>query len=100
VQADQAKRNREPFESTDLSREGEWVPRDTHEGLPLWYSTEDTPKPERFVESGENLSVIAGVSPLNPSNTVSVRYCVVGDFECTGPRVIRDAAEQACFEAY
>jgi hypothetical protein len=55
----------------------------THEGLTLWYGTEDTPAPEGVVESGENLSVIAGVSPANPSNTVSVLYRVGASFERT-----------------
>lgn len=57
--------------------------RYNHEGLTLWYGTEDTPAPEGVVESGENLSVIAGVSPDNPSNTVSVLYRVEGGFERT-----------------
>ena len=57
--------------------------RYTHEGLTLWYGTEDTPAPEGVVDSAENLSVIAGVSPANPSNTVSVLYRVDGGFERT-----------------
>ena len=57
--------------------------RYNHEGLTLWYGTEDTPAPEGVVESGDNLSVIAAVSPVNPSNIVSLLYRVEGGFERT-----------------
>ena len=57
--------------------------RYNNEGLTLWYGTEDTPAPEGVVESGDNLSVIAAVSPANPSNTVSLLYRVEGGFERT-----------------
>ena len=55
---------------------------DTHEKLALWYGTEDTLVPEGVVESGENLSVIAGVSPCESKHTVSERYRVQESFEC------------------
>jgi hypothetical protein len=48
----------------------------THEGLTLWYGTEDAPAPEGVVESADNLKVVAGVSPANPSNTVKLLYRV------------------------
>lgn len=57
--------------------------RYTHEGLTLWYGTEDTPAPEGIVDPADNLSVIAGVSPANPSNTVSLRYRVGKGIEHT-----------------
>ena len=57
--------------------------RYNNEGLTLWYGSEDTPAPEGVVESGDNLSVIAAVSPANPSNTVSLLYRVEGGFERT-----------------
>ncbi len=57
--------------------------RYTHEGLTLWYGTEDTPAPDGVMESGDNLSIIAGVSPANPGNTVSILYRVDGGFERT-----------------
>lgn len=57
--------------------------RYNHEGLTLWYGTEDTPAPNGVVESGDDLSVIAGVSPANPGNTVSLLYRVERGFERT-----------------
>jgi len=57
--------------------------RYTHDGLTLWYGTEDTPAPEGIVDSGETLRVVAGVSPARPSNTVSVLYRVGQGFERT-----------------
>jgi len=57
--------------------------RYTNEGLTLWYGTEDTPAPEGLVESSENLNVVVGVSPANPSNTVSVLYRVNRGLEHT-----------------
>lgn len=57
--------------------------RYTHEGLTLWYGTDDTPAPEGIVNSPDDLSVIAGVSPANPSNTVSLLYRVGRGLEHT-----------------
>lgn len=57
--------------------------RYTHEGLTLWYGTEDTPAPEGIVDLTDNLSVMAGVSPANPSNTVSMLYRVNEGIEHT-----------------
>jgi len=55
----------------------------THDGLTLWYGSEDAPAPEGIVDPDESLSVVAGVSPANPSNTVSLLYRVGKGLERT-----------------
>jgi Protein of unknown function (DUF3237) len=49
-----------------------------HEGLTLWYGTEDAPAPQGKDVIGQGTCITVGVSPINPSNQVMVHYCVDG----------------------
>jgi hypothetical protein len=49
-----------------------------HEGLTLWYGTEDTPAPQGKDVIGQGTCITVGVSPINSSNQVVVHYCVDG----------------------
>ncbi len=57
--------------------------RITHEGLTLWHGTEDTPAPKGNGDLADDLSIIAGVSPANSSNTVRVLYRINEGIEHT-----------------
>lgn len=57
--------------------------RHTHDGLTLWYGTQDAPAPEGIVDPTQNLCVTVGLSPARPSNTVRVLYRVGREFERT-----------------
>jgi hypothetical protein len=49
----------------------------THEGLTLWYGTPDAPGPfEGEVMRRVGVSLVLGVHPSNPTNSISVRYRV------------------------
>lgn len=50
----------------------------THEGLSLWYGTPDAPAPTDLVVPRDGASLIVGVRPANPTNSVHVRYRVDG----------------------
>src|SRR3712207_1065617 len=47
-----------------------------HEGLTLWYGTEDTSAPEGDVPAHGALTITIGVQPVDASNSVEVRYRV------------------------
>jgi hypothetical protein len=49
-----------------------------HNGLELWYATEDAPAPDAISVGREGVSVTVGVRPSNPSNAVRIRYRVDG----------------------
>ncbi|WP_299488456.1 DUF3237 domain-containing protein [Acaryochloris sp. IP29b_bin.137] len=46
----------------------------SHDGLKLWYGTEDAPAPESFVAARQDISITIGVYPLHPANKVTVYY--------------------------
>ena len=47
----------------------------THDGLSLWYGTPDAPAPgDEGVVPRSGTSLVVGVHPANPTNTVLVRY--------------------------
>lgn|GEM_PF-798693 len=49
----------------------------THDGLSLWYGTPDAPAPgDEGVVPRSGTSLVVGVHPANPTNTVLVRYRV------------------------
>jgi hypothetical protein len=50
----------------------------SHDGLTLWYGTEDAPAPEDVEVGRSGVAVTVGVSPANPSNAVSIQYRVDG----------------------
>lgn len=45
-----------------------------HDGLKLWYGTDDAPAPEGVVACPQNISITVGVYPLHPANKVTVYY--------------------------
>ena len=49
-----------------------------HDKLELWYGTPDAPAPNGTTEQRQGVSITVGVRPMNPSNTVRVRYRVDG----------------------
>jgi hypothetical protein len=58
----------------------------SHEGLSLWYGTPDAPAPgDAGVVPRRGASLIVGVSPANPTNSVLVRYRVDGGREQSAP---------------
>lgn len=58
----------------------------THDGLTLWFGTPDAPGPfDGEVVPRAGVSLVIGVHPANPSNSVSVRYRVDGGFVQTVP---------------
>ena len=49
----------------------------THDGLTLWFGTPDTPGPfDAEVVAREGVSLVLGVHPANPTNSVVVKYRV------------------------
>jgi len=49
----------------------------THDGLTLWFGTPDTPGPfDEEVVAREGVSLLVGVHPANPTNSIVVRYRV------------------------
>jgi len=51
----------------------------SHEGLSLWYRTADAPAPEEdAVLPRRGASLVVGVQPANPTNSVSVRFRLDG----------------------
>jgi hypothetical protein len=51
----------------------------THEGLSLWYGTPDAPAPgDDGIAPRAGASLVVGVHPANPTNSVLVRYRVDG----------------------
>ncbi|HEX6277913.1 MAG TPA: DUF3237 domain-containing protein [Polyangiaceae bacterium] len=50
----------------------------SYDGLTLWYGTPDAPAPGREVPNGQPVSIVVGVRPFNPANTVDVRYRLDG----------------------
>jgi hypothetical protein len=70
----------------------------SHEGLSLWYDTPDAPAPEAAgLVPREGASLVLGVQPPNPTNTVVVRYRVDGGLVQTvsGRELRTDYARQA-----
>jgi hypothetical protein len=58
----------------------------THEGLSLWYGTDDTPAPfDDEVVPRSGASLVVAVQPANPTNSVNVRYRVDGGIVQTVP---------------
>lgn len=56
----------------------------SHEGLSLWYGTPDAPAPgDEGVVPRRGASLVVGVHPAHPSNTLNVRYRVDGGREQT-----------------
>jgi hypothetical protein len=54
----------------------------SHEGLSLWYGTPDAPAPgDEGVVSRRGASLVVGVHPAHPANTLTVRYRVDGGLE-------------------
>jgi hypothetical protein len=49
-----------------------------HEGLSIWYGTPDAPAPTGDSEKRSGLSMLVGVQPPSPINTVTIRYRVDG----------------------
>src|SRR5262245_22369099 len=47
-----------------------------HEGRSLWYGTPDAPAPEHVVRAGTEIDLTVGVSPVDSSNRVEMRYRV------------------------
>jgi len=60
----------------------------THEGLILWYGTEDAPALEDVEIVRHGISVTIGVYPLSPSNTVAIRYRINGGRVQTLPAIL------------
>lgn len=57
-----------------------------HEGLTLWFGTPDAPAPfEGEVLPRDGVSLVVGVHPANPTNTVLVRFRRDGGFTETVP---------------
>jgi len=50
----------------------------THDGLELWYATNDAPAPDGTVEDRAGIAITVGVRPAKPGNTVRVHYRVDG----------------------
>lgn len=49
----------------------------THDGLSVWYGTPDAPAPgDEGIVAREGTSLVVGVHPANPTNSVLVRYRV------------------------
>jgi hypothetical protein len=49
----------------------------THDGLSIWYGTPDAPAPfEQEVVARDGASLVVGVHPANPTNSVAVHYRV------------------------
>jgi hypothetical protein len=49
----------------------------THDGLSIWYGTPDAPAPfDQEVVARDGVSLVVGVSPANPTNSVAVQYRV------------------------
>jgi hypothetical protein len=70
----------------------------THDGLSLWYGTPDAPAPgDDGIAPRVGASLIVGVHPANPTNSVLVRYRVDGGLTRSVPgRELRtDYARQA-----
>jgi Protein of unknown function (DUF3237) len=58
----------------------------SHEGLSLWYGTADAPAPEEDgVLPRRGASLVVGVQPANPTNSVSVRFRLDGGAVRTVP---------------
>lgn len=58
----------------------------THDGLNLWYRTPDTPAPEDdAIVPRKGVSLVVGVRPANPTNSVLVRFRVDGGVVQTVP---------------
>lgn len=56
----------------------------SHEGLSLWYGTPDAPAPgDEGVVPRRGASLVVGVHPAHPANTLTVRYRVDGGMERT-----------------
>lgn len=58
----------------------------SHEGLSIWYGTPDAPAPgDDSVVQRRGASLVVGVHPASPSNSLVVRYRVDGGMERTLP---------------
>lgn len=58
----------------------------TYDGLTLWFGTPDAPGPfEGEVVPRAGVSLVIGVHPANPTNSVSVRYRVDSGFVLSVP---------------
>jgi Protein of unknown function (DUF3237) len=74
----------------------------TNDGLTLWYGTPDAPAPgDDGVVPRDGASLVVGVSPANPTNTVMVRHRVDGGlvYAVTGRELRTDYARQAQYFA-
>ncbi len=60
----------------------------THEGLSLWYGTEDAPAPKEVEGLRRGVCVTIGVCPLSLSNTVALRYRINGGIVQTLPAIL------------
>src|SRR5262245_31188694 len=47
-----------------------------HDGMVLWYGTEDAPAPADTVVEGASQSVIIGIKPPDASYRIELRYCL------------------------
>lgn len=52
------------------------MPRVEHDGMSLWYGTADAPAPLGNVSAAEEVVISVGVTPVDASNSVKVRYRV------------------------
>ena len=81
MNVNQARRERSFFGVSDGNGELKRAMHHNHEGLTLWYGTDDAHAPEGVVDLDQKLYVVAGVSPANPSNTVTLHYRIDNGFE-------------------
>jgi len=60
----------------------------THDGLSLWYGTPDAPAPfDQEVVARDGVSLVVGVSPASPTNSVAVQYRVDKGFVQSVPGI-------------
>ncbi len=60
----------------------------THDGLSIWYGTPDAPAPfDQEVVARDGVSLVVGVSPAGPTNSVAVQYRVDRGFVQTVPGI-------------
>jgi hypothetical protein len=65
-----------------------------HENMSLWYGKSDTPAPGKSVQAGKEIPITIGVTPIDPSNAVEVRYRVND-----GPRAGRNIFARCCLRS-
>lgn len=63
-----------------------------HDGLTLWYGTDDASAPTGDIPSGDNLTITVGVRPIDASNNIEVLYRIGdGPIETLPARWLRNA---------